>query len=185
MSIVSLYSDSARGDDSAGPAKVAVSGPERNRPAPADRMLYAEDLAVGDCWTSHFCEISSDDVQDFAKLTGDHTPLHGQGETDSPFGGPIAHGLLGLSVLAGLGTKHPRASTLALVGIENWQFVAPVYFGDSVKARNEIVEIEQHGRRAVKVRWLRQLLNSSGQIVQQGHFVTLVGSSTRAGHKPR
>lgn len=149
-------------------------------------VLYAEDLSVGDHWFSEFQEVTADDVETFANLTGDHTPIHSNDPKHaSPFGRPIAHGILGLSILAGLGTTNPNASTLALVGIENWEFLAPVFFGDSVRARNEILEIEAHGRRAIKVRWLRQLLNETGRIVQQGHFTTLVGSQARSSSKPR
>lgn len=169
------------------PVKEASSQAEvqRDGSSEVDSTLYSEDLSVGDTWTTELREITDEDVHGFAGLTGDHTPLHGEEGSDSPYGKPIAHGLLGLSVLAGLGTNHPKASTLAFVGIEDWQFLAPVFFGDSVKARNEIVSIEQHGRRAVKVRWLRQLLNESERVVQEGHFVTLVGSKTRAAKKPR
>lgn len=153
--------------------------------ASTDDVLYAEDLSVGEAWTTEFRCVSDQDVHQFAELTGDHTPLHGAAGTPSPFGKPIAHGLLGLSLLAGLGTNHPNAYTLALIGIEDWQFLAPVYFGDRVCGRNEIVAIEPHGRRAIKVRWLRQLINEAGRVVQQGHFVTLVGSESRSNQKPR
>ncbi|QDV43517.1 Bifunctional protein PaaZ [Stieleria neptunia] len=152
---------------------------------PADPTLYAEDLAVGDVWQTEMRQITDSDVQAFADLTGDHTPLHGDQGSGSPYGKPIAHGLLGLSVLAGLGTNHPKASTLAFVAVEDWRFVAPVFFGDRVQARNEIVEIEPHGRRAVKVRWLRQLLDETGRVTQEGYFVTLVGSKARGRKKPR
>lgn len=161
----------------AGHATAAVQEPE---------VLFAEDLSVGDHWSSEFREVTANDVETFASLTGDHTPIHSpSASNDSPFGRPIAHGLLGLSILAGLGTTNPNASTLAFVGIENWEFLAPVFFGDSVQVRNEILEIEPHGRRAIKVRWLRQLLNETGRIVQQGHFTTLVGSQARTAKKPR
>lgn len=155
------------------------------RPVEADSTLYSEDLSVGDSWTTPLRRITDSDVADFASLTGDHTPLHGQSRDCSPFGKPVAHGLLGLSILAGLGSNYPQASTLALVSIEEWQFSAPVFIGESVAARNEIVSIEAHGRRAVKVRWLRQLLNEAGRTVQQGYFVTLVGSRHRGQTKPR
>ncbi len=152
---------------------------------PADPTLYAEDLAVGDVWLTETREITDGDVQAFADLTGDHTPLHGDQGSASPYGKPIAHGLLGLSVLAGLGTNYPTASTLAFVSVEDWRFVAPVFFGDRVQGRNEIVQIEPHGRRAVKVRWLRQLLDETGRVTQEGYFVTLVGSKARGRKKPR
>ncbi|MEO1615672.1 MAG: MaoC/PaaZ C-terminal domain-containing protein [Planctomycetota bacterium] len=149
----------------------------------AAEILFAEQLSVGDSWTTPLREISESDVQSFAELTGDHTPLHGNSSSESPYGKPIAHGLLGLSVLAGLGTSFPHVSTLALVGLENWQFLAPVFFGDLVRGRNEIVTIEPHGRRAAKVTWLRQLQSEDGRVLQQGHFVTLVASAKR--RKPR
>lgn len=145
-----------------------------------DKPLYFEDLQVGDRWTSGDREISADDVADFADLTGDHDPLH----TDqmngklSPFGGPVAHGLLGLGVLAGLSSRQPSVSTLALVSIADWRFEAPIFFGDSVHVLTTVLETVSHGRRAGRVTWLRQLVNQSNRIVQQGTFVTLV--STRA-----
>ncbi|WP_160149668.1 MaoC family dehydratase [Roseiconus lacunae] len=149
----------------------------------SNETLYAEDLSEGDRWETEFREISGSDVNQFAALTGDHTAIHADG-TESPFGKPIAHGLLGLSVLAGLGTQSPNAATLALVSIDEWKFLAPVFFGDRVRARNEILTIEPHGRRAVKVFWLRSLLNESERVVQQGQFVTIVARKNRAA-KPR
>ncbi|KAA5543887.1 acyl dehydratase [Roseiconus nitratireducens] len=154
--------------------------------AKVDELVYAEDLSTGLCWTSEFRRVTAADVADFARLTGDNDPLHRDASESSPFGRPIAHGLLGLSILAGLGTRYPNASTLALVGIEDWEFIAPVFFGDSVQVRNEVVDVQPHGRRAVRVRWLRQLINDQGRVVQQGHFITLVGSRSRiVSSKPR
>ena len=135
-------------------------------------------MSVGDVWESEFREISAEDVSDFAALTGDEDPLHTDPTKPSPFGKPVAHGLLGLSVLAGLGTNHPLAATRAFVSIEQWNFSAPVFFGDRVKVRNEIVELEPHGRRAFRVRWLRKLINETGRVVQEGYFITLVATRT-------
>ena len=107
-------------------------------------------------------------------------PLHTDDGSTSPFGEPVAHGLLGLSVLAGLSTKHPNVATLALVGISDWQFEAPIFFGDRVQVSTEIEEIQQHGRRAGRVTWVRQLLNHHGRVVQRGRFVSLVATRARA-----
>ncbi len=142
--------------------------------------LLLEDLQVGDRWESGWREITSADVADFARLTGDHDPLHEQGESQpaeggrSPFGEPVAHGLLGLGVMAGLSADHPRASTLALVGVTDWSFEHPIYFEDRVQVVTEIETIEPHGRRAGRVTWFRQLLNQDGRLVQQGRIITLV-----------
>jgi hypothetical protein len=44
----------------------------------------------------------------------------------------------------------------------------------------EIEEIHQHGRRAGRVTWVRQLLNQHGRVVQRGRFVSLVATRARA-----
>jgi 3-hydroxybutyryl-CoA dehydratase len=148
--------------------------------SPADEPLYMEDMKVGDRWSSPWREISADDVAEFARLTGDHDPLHSDVDSSSPFGEPVAHGLLGLSVLAGLSTEHPRVATLALIGISDWKFEAPVFFGESVQVVTEIESIEKHGRRSARIVWLRKLVNQNGSVVQQGRFVSLVASRARA-----
>ncbi len=146
-----------------------------------DAPLFFEDLRVGDRWTSETREISADDVLDFADLTGDHDPLHTDliAAAASPFGGPVAHGLLGLGVLAGLSSENPSVSTLALVSIAEWRFEAPIFFGDAVHAITTVVEAEAHGRRAGRVSWLRQLVNQNNRVVQHGTFVTLVATRAR------
>ena len=141
--------------------------------------LYLEDLEVGDEWLSEPRRITADDVAEFAVLTEDVDPLHTNDGAGSPFGKPIAHGLLGLSILAGLSTRAPRVSTLALVSLEQWKFEAPVFFDDKVHVRTEVLTIEPHGRRAGRVTWHRQLINQHGKVVQHGNFISLVSSNKR------
>lgn len=142
--------------------------------------LYLEDMQVGDRWVSDWREITGDDVAEFAMLTGDNDPLHTPEGAGSPFGEPVAHGLLGLSVLAGLSSEKPNVATLALVGISDWQFEAPIFFGDRVQVATEIESIQQHGRRAGRVTWIRQLLNQHGRVVQRGRIISLVATKARA-----
>jgi len=142
-------------------------------------QLYSDDLETGATWVSDWREVSGDDVADFAQLTGDHDPLHTDQGSDSPFGKPVAHGLLGLSILAGMSTTHPRVATLALVSLADWQFKSPVFFGDRVQVSTEVESIEPHGRRASRVVWLRKLINQDGRVVQEGRFVSLVAAKNR------
>ena len=68
-------------------------------------------------------EVTQEDIDAFAELTGDHQWIHVDVERamrESPFGGPIAHGFLTLSLLPKVATRppvkvigHPPASTMA------------------------------------------------------------------------
>ncbi|MCM2372472.1 MaoC family dehydratase [Aporhodopirellula aestuarii] len=163
---------------------------KRSGATPVGTTLYYEDLAPGQIWQSPSREITLDDVREFSSLTGDFDPLHAAGDSqtasesaaNSPFGKPVAHGILGLSVLAGLSTEYPRAATLALVGITDWQFENPIFFGEVVHVVTEIETVAPHGRRAGRIVWLRKLISSDGRLLQQGRFITLVASNRRSGY---
>jgi acyl dehydratase len=83
-------------------------------------------------------------------------------------------------MLAGLSTEAPNVATLALVSIAEWQFEAPIFFGDVVRVSTQVESIQLHGRRAGRVTWLRQLLNQNDRVVQRGCFVSLVSTKARA-----
>ncbi len=138
--------------------------------------LAYEQLNIGDKWTSTERTVLADDLQSFASLTGDHDPLHTdpQFAANGPFGKPVAHGLLGLSILAGLSSNAPLVLTAALVDIRSWSFTKPVFVGDVVRAVTEIIDLKPRGRRHGEVHWYRQLFNQNGEKVQDGILVTLV-----------
>ena len=173
------------------PATLEVSAPspsakasQSTKVSPATAApieLVFEDLWVGQCWTSHYRSITAADVASFGALTGDRDPLHqpSSRSNTSPFGQPIVHGLLAMSVLAGLSSTCPRVKTLALVGIEDWSFVRPVTFGQSVAAVTEVQSLRPHGRRAGRVHWHRRLIDSQRRTLQQGCFISLVATAGR------
>ena len=140
--------------------------------------LYLEDLEPGSSWTSPARTVTESDIGSFAGLTGDYDPLHVDQEyaSKTPYGKPIAHGLLGLSMLAGLSSTCPRVRTLALVRLDDWQFQRPVYVGDTVHAVTQVESITPRGRRSGEVVWFRKLVNQRGECVQSGRIVTLVSS---------
>jgi 3-hydroxybutyryl-CoA dehydratase len=140
--------------------------------------LYLEDLSLGSSWTSPARTITETDIVAFAGMTGDFDPLHVDHEfaKQTPYGKPIAHGLLGMSLMAGLSSTCPRVRTLALVKVEDWQFQRPVFVGDTVHVVTQVEAISPRGRRSGEVKWFRKLVNQRGECVQSGRIVSLVSS---------
>ncbi len=140
-------------------------------------ILGFTDLVVGDEWESPARTVTEADVSHFAALTGDFNPLHVDHEAakKTPFRRPIAHGLLGLSFAAGLTSYSPKVDTMAFLGILEWKFHKPIFFGDTIHVRTKIIALEPkaNGRRGV-VTWHRQIVNQSGDVVQEGMTQTLV-----------
>jgi acyl dehydratase len=138
--------------------------------------LYFEDIQTGDSWISQSRTITETDVVMFAGLTGDFNALHIDHEfaRQTPFGRPIAHGLLGLSLVAGLGSHAPLVKTAAFVGIREWTFLKPLFIGDTVHVRTEAVERNDTGRRRGTILWRRELRHHDGSVVQTGIFEALV-----------
>lgn len=148
--------------------------------------LRFEDLHVGDRWESPRRTVTESDIVNFACLTGDFDPLHVDHEfaRQSPFRKPIAHGLLGLSWVAGLASNYPRVETAAFVCIKSWEFLKPIFIGDTLQVVNEVIDLRPNGRRRGYVVWKRTLVNQSGAIVQLGTFETLVTSNQATSTPP-
>jgi 3-hydroxybutyryl-CoA dehydratase len=142
--------------------------------------LGFDQLAVGDEWESPRRTITEADVVNFAGLSGDFNAIHvdHKAAETGPFGRPIAHGLLGLAVVSGLGSHSPRTETIAFLSILEWHFREPIFFGDTVHliTRVEALEPRSRGRRGV-VTWHRRLVNQEGKTVQEGRTQTLVKAS--------
>jgi acyl dehydratase len=150
---------------------IAVSQAKR-----MDSPLFFEDIQVGQVWNSPRRTVTEADVISFASMTGDYNPLHVDYDyaSKSHYRQPIAHGLLGLSWVAGLGSYFPSVNTLAFLAVRDWEFHRPLYFGDTVHVETTCVSREFSGRRSGKVAWRRKLFNERGEVVQSGIFETLV-----------
>lgn len=143
-------------------------------------VLHFDQLRIGDRWKSPARTITESDISNFAGLTGDFDPLHMDHEyaKNTPFGKPIAHGLLGLAFVAGLSSQCPAVRTAAFVTIRNWEFLRPAFIGDTVHVVTEVVDLQAKGRRRGRVAWKRDLVNQRGETVQTGILETLVAVST-------
>jgi 3-hydroxybutyryl-CoA dehydratase len=149
------------------------------------KPLSYDELQIGDRWRSQARTVTETDVVNFACLTGDFDPLHVDHETarNSAFGRPIAHGLLGMSLVAGLGLHSPCAATVAFTGLRDWRFLKPLLVGDTVHVVTEVLDKQPRGRRQGAVTWKRQLLNQDEEVVQEGVFETLVAMAHAVANK--
>ena len=139
---------------------------------------YFEDIQVGDEYLSPGRTVTEADIVAFAGLSGDYNVLHTDAEfmRTSIFGERIAHGLLGLAIQSGLGTRAtPRPfATLAFLGLR-WRFKGPIKIGDTIKVRLRISdkrETSKPDRGVVTIQ--RSVLNQRGEVVQEGDTEIMV-----------
>ena len=100
---------------------------------------------------SEWVLITQERVNAFAEATGDRQFIHvdPQRAAQTPFGGPIAHGFLTLSLLAGefaVTGGSPRLEGARMVvnyGLNRVRFVAPVPVGSRLRNRSVLQGVEE------------------------------------------
>ncbi len=98
---------------------------------------------------SDWREVTQEDINSFADLSGDHQWIHvdvERAKNESPFGGPIAHGNLTLSMIDGFRLALIEASGFQLGVNYGWnkiRFPAPVPAGAKIRASAEVVELDE------------------------------------------
>jgi len=112
--------------------------------------------SVGD--SAEFTKVfSEEDVFLFAGITGDRNPVHTSREfaAKTRFKERIAHGLLAAGTIsAAIGMKLPGPGCLYLS--QTLEFKAPVFLGDEITARVEVVEVISEKRLRMKTRCFNQ-----------------------------
>ena len=96
-------------------------------------------------------EITQDMINKFADLTGDHQWIHvdvERSKKQSPFGGPIAHGFLTLSLLPAM-KRTPEWSLAGFGNATNYganklRFAAPVPAGAKIHSRGRLIGADAH-----------------------------------------
>jgi acyl dehydratase len=107
------------------------------------KALVGQEVAVSD-WV----EITQERVNQFAEATGDHQWIHLDLERckrESPFGGPIAHGFLTLSLLPMLMQNSVRMTDVRMgvnYGLNKVRFPAPVPVGSKVRSRTTVLSVQ-------------------------------------------
>jgi acyl dehydratase len=96
-------------------------------------------------------EVTQQDVDDFARLSGDDQWIHvdvERAKNESPFGGTIAHGNLTLSMIDGFrrGVLASSGFTLGVnYGWNKVRFPAPVPTGSKVRASVTVDSVDEVG----------------------------------------
>ncbi|HET7622163.1 MAG TPA: MaoC/PaaZ C-terminal domain-containing protein [Gemmatimonadaceae bacterium] len=142
------------------------------------KPLWFEDFAVGARYQTGSRTLGSGDIDAFATVSGDLNPLHLDEAyaSGTPFGGRIAHGVLGLAVATGLLNQLglTRGTLVALAGIR-WDFRAAIRPGDVLHAELFVAEARPTRREdAGLVRLAARLLNQHDVEVQEGQLTMLV-----------
>src|SRR5215470_17009434 len=126
---------------------------------PGFTMTDAPQFAGREFGISEWVTVGQERIDQFAACTGDRQWIHVDVERagrESPFGAPIAHGYLTLSLVAAmvmqLGVIPPDAATGLNYGLDKVRFIAPVKAGARVRARASMLSAETHSGGRVLLR---------------------------------
>lgn len=151
-----------------------------------------EDLQIGDQLITDSKVITSEDIDRFADLSGDHFYAHKRETdfTDTMFEQQVAHGYYIISVAAGLFVDSYEINPVLLnYGIDEFRFTKPVYPGMSVHIRFTCKEkIAQETKEKQPdidmpkgadipkgiVKWYVEVLDDNDEITGVGTILTMV-----------
>ncbi|SEL65402.1 Acyl dehydratase [Blastococcus sp. DSM 46786] len=112
-------------------------------------MAELNKLTGTELGTSDWYEVTQEHVNLFADATGDHQWIHvdvERAEKESPFGGPIAHGYLTLSLLASLSSQVLAVTDTVMgvnYGLNKVRFPSPVPVGSRVRLTATLTSVEE------------------------------------------
>ena len=112
-------------------------------------MAELPGLVGSELGTSDWHEVAQEHVNQFAEATGDHQWIHvdvERAKAESPFGGPIAHGYLTLSLLAPLSSQVLLVTDTVMgvnYGLNKVRFPSPVPVGSTVRLTASLKSVEE------------------------------------------
>ena len=140
--------------------------------------MAANPLEVGQTFLTPGKTIGEGDINLFAGLVGDFTPIHVDDvfAKSSPFGARIAHGPLAMSTAIGMLT-HTGILGERVIGLVNlnWDFSGPVMVNDTIRSRVRVDELRptsKPGRNLVAFAF--EVTNQDEKVVQRGRMLVLV-----------
>jgi acyl dehydratase len=107
------------------------------------KALAGQHLGYSEWW-----EITQDRVNKFADATDDHQWIHVDPERakTGPFGGPIAHGYLTLSLLIPLWSEILQIEGIKMAvnyGLNRVRFTAPVPVGAKIRLGTKLADVKE------------------------------------------
>ena len=140
------------------------------------KKRFFEDVQIGEAETSMGRTITETDIVNFAALSGDYNSIHTDAEfaKNTAAGQRLAHGLLVTSIAFGLYSRTEFSSMLspnlvALKGLKNWSFRKPVFIGDTIRIRIEVIDKEDYGKPdRARITLHRDVLNQRDEVVASG-----------------
>ena len=118
------------------------------------------DLVGRELGTSDWITVDQGRIQKFADCTDDHQWIHvdvERAKKESPFGAPVAHGYLTLSLLAEMSAQIgvvPKDTVAAFnYGLDKVRFLTPVKAGARVRSHATLLQVtaQAGGRYLIKV----------------------------------
>jgi oxepin-CoA hydrolase/3-oxo-5,6-dehydrosuberyl-CoA semialdehyde dehydrogenase len=147
-----------------------------------------DELEVGDTLITKSRTITLEDIEAFAKLSGDTFYAHMNDEharSNGVFEGRVAHGYFIVSAAAGLFVQPDLGPVLANYGLEKLRFTKPVYPGDTIHVR---LTVKQKTKKDTPegtipqgvVEWDVEVFNQHQEPVAVYSILTLVRRSAAA-----
>ncbi len=153
---------------------------------------YFEELQIGDQIVTEKRVISSEDIDRFADLSGDHFYAHIKTTdfTGTMFEQQVAHGYFIMSIAAGLFVdSYEKNPVLLNYGIDELRFTKPVYPGAEIHIRFTCKEKLPNDKRVVEkpedfkrgddidkgiVKWLVEMIDETNEITGVATILTMV-----------
>ena len=153
---------------------------------------YFEELQIGDQVITEKRVITSDDIDRFADLSGDHFYAHVKTTnfTGTMFEKQVAHGYFIMSIAAGLFVdSYEKNPVLLNYGIDELRFTKPVYPGAEIHIRFTCKEKLPNDKRVVEkpedfkrgddiekgiVKWLVEMIDETDEVTGIATILTMV-----------
>jgi oxepin-CoA hydrolase/3-oxo-5,6-dehydrosuberyl-CoA semialdehyde dehydrogenase len=153
-----------------------VAGAATDTSAPHPFRYKFGDLEIGKTIETGSRTVSLEDIEHFAKFTGDNFYAHMNEEAAAAnpfFPGRVAHGYLILSFAAGLFVDPEPGPVLANYGLDDLRFLAPVSPGETLTVRLTAKSKKQRNDQYGEVNWDVEVIRSDGKAVATYTLLTM------------